>query len=222
MGAGERGRRDVLATHGKWSALCRLGGIVRCAGCGKPLAVGSLRGREPYYSCTVEGCKQRTGIKAAALDAYVGNVVTQAVLDEVPEVIAVLAGDDRYQRGLDAVEQARVELDTYRAEIKVSDVGAEQWKRDVAARTEALELARAELRGIRAQPVAYSAPIPVSAGQWAEASEAERAEIVEAAMDRDRLARLVERVVVRPCGRGKRVPVAERVSVEFIGAEMAA
>jgi len=136
-------------------------------------------------------------------------------------VIAILAGDDRYQRALDAVEAARLELEEYRANIKVSDVGAEAWKRDVAARQAALDLARSELRGIPSTQEAYSSKLPVTAKQWAGASKEERVEIIESAMDRDRLARMVERVVVHPCGRGRRVPVEQRAEVYFIGAEKA-
>jgi hypothetical protein len=62
----------------------------------------------------------------------------------------------------------------------------------------------------------------VTATHWAGASKEERVEIIEAAMDKDRLARMVDRVIVSPCGRGKRVPAAERVAVYFIGAEKAA
>jgi hypothetical protein len=207
---------------GKWSALTRLNGLARCAGCGKPLSVGSMGGRQPYYACTAEGCKKRTGIRASELDTYVGTIVTQSVYDEVPEVIAILAGDDRYQRALDAVEAARLELETYRQEVKVSDVGAEAWKRDVAARKAALDLARTELRGIPRTQEAYSSKLPVTATQWAKASKEERVEIIEAAMDRDRLARMVERVIVKPCGRGKRVPVEQRAEVYFVGSETAA
>lgn len=204
---------------GKWSALVRLGGLVRCSGCGKPLAVGSLRGKEPYYACTVEGCVQRVGVRAQLLDSWVSRVVTDAMYARVPEVIAVLEGDDRYQRALDAVEQARQELDTYRAEIKVSDVGAEAWKRDVAARKAALDEARRALREIPATTEAYSRAMPVTPAQWAKATQEERAEYIEAAMDKDRLARMVDRVIVKPVGRGKRVPVAQRTEVYFVGAE---
>jgi DNA invertase Pin-like site-specific DNA recombinase len=207
---------------GKWSALARLGGIARCSGCGKPLAVGSLRGKEPYYSCTAEGCTQRVGIRAELLDEWVGLVVTDAVYDEHPALIAILAGDDRYARALEEVENARLELDAYRAEIKVSDVGAEAWKRDVAARKTALDLARSELRGVPRTQEAYRTPMPVTAEQWAAASKDERVGYIEAAMDRDRLARMVDKVVVKPVGRGKRVPVEQRAEVYFVGAETAA
>lgn len=207
---------------GKWSALTRLNGIARCSGCGKPLSVSSMGGRQPYYACTAEGCTKRTGIRASVLDTYVGSLVTQAVYDEVPEVIAILAGDDRYQRALDAVEAARQELEVYRQEVKVSEVGAEAWKRDVATRKAALDLARSELRGIPSTQEAYSSKLPVTATQWTTVSKEERVEIIESAMDRDWLARMVERVVVKPCGRGKRVPVEQRAEVYFVGAEVTA
>ena len=75
-----------MPRSGKWSALARLGGIARCSGCGKPLAVGSMGGRQPYYACTAEGCVKRTGIRAGVLDAYISGLILQATMDEVPEV----------------------------------------------------------------------------------------------------------------------------------------
>jgi DNA invertase Pin-like site-specific DNA recombinase len=213
------GTRSFAPRSGRWSALARLAGIVKCAGCGKNLAVGSNGGRGAYYSCTAEGCPKRTGIAADRLDAYVGNVVTMAVLAEVPEVVAILEGDDRHQRAMDEVEEAKAELEAYRAEIKVSDVGAEQWKRDVATREAAVKTAREALKGVPPVKDAYSGRVPVTVEQWAGASHEERVEVIEHAMDRDRLARFVDRVVVKPCGRGKVVPAAERADVYFIGSE---
>ena len=207
---------------GKWAALTRLGGIARCAGCGKPLSVGSIRQKSAYYSCTAEGCTSRTGIRAEELDAYVGAIVYQAALDRVPEVVAILEGDDRYQRALEAVNAAQEELEAYRRDVKISLVGAAAFERDVAARQAAVAEARRALREVPRTREAYSQKLPVTATQWATASEDERRAFVEAGMDRDRLARFVDRVVVKPCGRGKRLPVAERADVYFIGAEQPA
>jgi DNA invertase Pin-like site-specific DNA recombinase len=204
---------------GKWAAMTRLNGLARCGGCGKALSVGSIRQKTPYYSCTHEHCTAKTGIRAGVLDDYVGGVLTQAVLDEVPAVVAILEGDDRYQRALDAVAEAQAELEAYRSTVKVSVVGAASFERDVAARQEAVKLARAALRDVPRTKAAYSDPLPVSAAQWAKADKAERTRIIEAAMDKDRLARFVARVVVRQCGRGKVVPPAERVAVFFHGSE---
>jgi DNA invertase Pin-like site-specific DNA recombinase len=205
---------------GFWSARTRLNGIATCSGCGKRLAVGSMRGKVAYYSCTAEGCTKRTGIPAAVLDEYVGMLLTEAVFAEVPEVMAILAGDDRYQTALEAVSAAQDELDTYRRDVKVSIVGAAAFERDVASRQEALKVARAALREVPRTQESYSAPIPVTATQWSESSADERAALIESAMDRDRLARFVDRVVVFPVGRGRRgVPPATRTEVFFHGAE---
>jgi DNA invertase Pin-like site-specific DNA recombinase len=206
---------------GRWSSLTRLNGLVRCSGCHKTLAAGG-RGTKPGYACTNEGHNanehgSRVGIDATELDEHVGYLVTQAVLDKVPEVVAVLEGDDRYQRALDAVEAARQELETYSVEIKVSDVGVQAWKRDVAARREALKLARQDLQSVPAVKQAYSTPLPVTPAQWEKASKERRRAIVEAAMDREHLARIVSRVVIKPSGRGRKLPAAERAEVYLIG-----
>jgi site-specific DNA recombinase len=213
------GRSGYTRRAGVWSALTRLSGLAVCAGCGHRLSVGSMGGRAAYYSCTSEGCTKRTGIRADVLDSYVGLTLTEAMYAEVPEVTAILAGDDRYGKALDAVTEAQAELDTYRAEIKVSDVGAAAWKLDLASRQAELDLARAALREVPRVADAYSGPIPVTAEQWSATSKDERVVLVESAMDRDRLARFVDRVVVHPVGRGRRVPAADRTSVYFIGAE---
>jgi DNA invertase Pin-like site-specific DNA recombinase len=205
---------------GKWSAMTRLNGIARCSGCGKALSVGSIRQKQPYYSCTYEHCTSRTGIRAGVLDDYVGGVLTQAVLDEVPEVVAILAGDDRYQRAIDAVAEAQAELEAYRTEVKISMVGAAAFERDVTTRQAAVKLAREELRQVPRTKDAYSGQLPVSAAQWARASKEERVKVLTAAMDKDRLARFVAQVIVRPCGRGKIVAPAERTSVVFHGQQV--
>ena len=100
------------------------------------------------------------------------------------------------------MEAAQLELETYRTEVRVSDVGAEAWKRDVATRQAALDLARRSCaRSSRRSPRTPDVPTTV------------------AAMDRDANARFVARVVVHPVGPGTDVPVAERVDVYFIGAD---
>src|SRR3990170_210520 len=137
-------------------------------------------------------------------------MILAAVVRNEPHVIAVLEGDDRYQRALGAVEAARVELETYRATIKVSDVGAEAWKRDVATRQTALDLAREQLRSMPA-PTRDPYAVPTSAGEsfseWLPRHE------------REVNAQFLDRVVVRPVGHGRRAPVAERGEGYFMGAE---
>ena len=195
--------------NGKHASRARLAGLVYCQR-GHRLKVGGGRHGRTHYVCTAEDCDARVGIGAEELDAYVGYLIQAAVVRNEPHVIAALEGDDRYQRALDAVEAARVELETYRATIKVSDVGAEAWKRDVATRQAALDLAREGLRSIP-QPTRDPYAVPTIAGEsfseWLPRHE------------REVNAQFLDRVVVRPVGQGKRAPVAERVEIYFIGAE---
>jgi DNA invertase Pin-like site-specific DNA recombinase len=195
--------------NGKHAARARLAGLVYCER-GHRLKVGGGRRGRTHYVCTTEDCDARVGIGAEQLDAYAGYLIQAAVVGNEPHVIAVLQGDDRYQRALDAVEAARVELETYRATIRVSDVGADAWKRDVATRQAALDLARAELRSLPAPPRDPYA-VPTLAGEafseWLPRHE------------REVNAQFLDRIVVRPVGHGKRAPVAERVEVYFLGAE---
>ncbi len=209
--------------NGRWSSQVRLAGLVYCKS-GHRLKTGgggSGKYKHPIYTCTHPDCKTRATVGAERLDNWVENLITDAVYAGEPHVVAVLEGDDRYARALEAVEQARRELDTYRSEISVSLVGAEQWRRDVQVRTAALEAARAALKVVPTTRKAYSGKPPVSARHWAEAGKDERTKIIEAAMGKDRLARMVARVVVKPVGQGSRVPVSERAEMWLVGAEAA-
>jgi hypothetical protein len=195
--------------NGKHASRARLAGLVYCQR-GHRLKLGGGRYGRTQYVCTAEGCDARVGIGAEQLDAYVGSLVQAAVIRNEPHVLAVLEGDDRYQRALAAVEAARVELETYRATIKVSDVGAEAWKRDVATRQTALDLAREELRSI-SPPKRDPYAVPTIAGESFEQGLPSH--------EREVNAQFIERVVVQPVGHGRRAPVEERVEVYFVGAE---
>jgi len=197
--------------NGRWSSQARLTGIARCSGCDTPLSAhgGGKKKDTAYYSCTAEGCKARVGIRVDRLDAWADGLLQQAVVRGVPEVIAVLEGDDRRARALDAVKAARLELETYIAEVRVSDVGRDAWIHGKEVRAAALTVAQRELAAI-------PAPRPVSRARakrlmtWDEA---------EPALDRERNARFVTKIVVYPVGRGRRVPVAERCDVYLVGSD---
>jgi DNA invertase Pin-like site-specific DNA recombinase len=195
--------------NGKHASRVHLAGLVYCQR-GHRLKVGGGRRDRTHYVCTTEHCDARAGIGAEQLDAYVDSLILAAVLRNEPHIIAVLEGDDRYQRALDTVEAARVELETYRETIKVSDVGADAWKRDVATRQAALELAREQLRSLP-RPMRDPYAVPTIAGEsfseWLPRHE------------REVNAQFIDRVVVRPVGQGRRAPVAERVEVYLLGAE---
>ncbi len=203
------GGRGRFRTTGRLSSQVRLAGLVYCGTCGRRLKTGGgARDGRPQYTCTHEGCTARSVIRAERLDVWVSNVLSDAFLAMEPHIVAIMEGDDRYQKALERVEKARLELDTYRAEIKVSDVGVEQWKRDVAIRQAALDLARAELKATPAPEP--SKKFPVSEYTFEEA---------EPGLAREHNARFIARVVVKPVGRGRRVPPAERAEIWLMGAE---
>lgn len=210
--------------NGRWSSLARLRRLVYCPN-GHRLkvgAIGTADGKRAAYVCTHATCDKRPGIHAERLDEFVGSLLQMAVVSGEPHVTAILAGDDRYQRALDAVEQARAEVEAYRDGVKVTDVGGvDAWRRGLEARQAELEAARAELKATPATTKPYSQPLPVTPEAWGKMSEDERRAVIGASMDRDAYARFVARVVVSPVGRGRRVPVAERVEVWWIGADKA-
>jgi site-specific DNA recombinase len=196
---------------GRWAAQARLAGLPRCSGCGGRLSPtgGGAKRDVAYYTCNAEICTGRVGIRMERLDSYVENLLEHAVLVREPHVVAILAGDDRYQRALDAVEAARTELETFIETVQVTDIGKDSWIRGKTARQEALDLARRALRDVPPVREAYTGKLP------AEVSVAG----IEAAMARDTNARFIDRIVVKPVGRGRRVPVAERTEIYFIGSE---
>jgi DNA invertase Pin-like site-specific DNA recombinase len=200
---------------GRWSSRTRLSGIVQCAN-GHRLKVSGGRStlpeekRKPLYACTRDDCDARIGIDAERLDNFIRGLLEDAVYAEEPHVIAILQGDDRYQRALAAVEAAREEMETFIAEVKVTDIGKHAWVQGKEARQAALDQARAELRAIpapkpaknaRGKPITFDEALP--------------------GLEREHIARFIDRVVVKPVGRGKRVPVSERAELWLVGAETA-
>jgi hypothetical protein len=111
------------------------------------------------------------------------------------------------QHAHDAVEAEREELDTFLAAIKVSEVGKDASIRGKNAKQAKLDLARAELK-------ATPAPAPVSKKRGKLMIEQ-----ALASLEREQNARFIEKIVVKPIGRGRRVPVSERVEVWWVGSE---
>jgi DNA invertase Pin-like site-specific DNA recombinase len=200
---------------GRWSSRTRLSGIVQCAN-GHRLKVSGGRStlpeekRKPLYSCTREDCDARIGVDAERLDNFIRGLLQDAVYAEEPHVIAILQGDDRYRRALEAVEAARKEMETFIVEVKVTDIGKHAWVQGKEARQAALDQARSELRATPAPK-----PSKNARGKTITFDEA------LPGLEREHLGRFIDRVIVKPVGRGKRVPVAERAELWLVGAETA-
>ena len=147
-------------------------------------------------------------IKSCDLDAWVDDVLQDACLHREPHIAAVMEGDDRYERALDAVKDAAAERDHWRDQVSVLRVGEDNWSRGLEAREAALLEARKTLRTIPAPKAAKGKtdPTPVT---FEEALP----------LEREQIGRFVSKVVVSPVGRGRRVPPGERSAVWFVGAE---
>ena len=206
------GGGNYKARTGEWANQARAGGLIYCGSCNRRLSVGRA-GRPghhfPSYQCTQEHCPgPRVGVRMSNMDEFVNSLLAYAVVTQVPEVIAVLAGDDRYQRALDAVEQARTELETFIESVSITEIGKDAWVRGKQAREGAVKIARAELKKTPAPP-----PVSKKRGKLMTFEQS------LPSLERESNARFIARIVVKPVGHGRRVSVSERVDVYFTGSE---
>jgi DNA invertase Pin-like site-specific DNA recombinase len=198
---------------GVWADQARAGGLIYCSACNRRLSIGQA-GRAPghyfpQYQCTQEHCPgPRVGVRMSKMDAFVDSLLAYAIVTEVPEVIAVLAGDDRYARALNAVERAKTELEGFIESVSITEIGKDAWIKGKQAREAAVKVARAALKDT-------PAPAPVSKKR----GKLMTFEQALPSLERESNAKLIDRIVVKPVGRGAKVPVSERVDVYFTGSE---
>jgi DNA invertase Pin-like site-specific DNA recombinase len=206
------GGGDYKARTGAWADQARAGGLIYCASCNRRLSVGRAGRPGNYfaqYQCTQERCPgPRVGVRMERMDSFVDSLLMYAVVTEVPEMIAVLAGDDRYQRALDAVEWAKTELETFITEVSITEIGKDSWIAGKKAREAAVTVARAQLKET-------PAPAPVSKKR----GKLMTFEQSLPSLERESNARFIDRILVKPVGRGQHVPVTERVEVYWVGSE---
>src|SRR5215203_395742 len=89
-------------------------------------------------------------MSVAKVEPAVDAQLSKAMLgrDKDPHVVAVLEGDTRYADALRVVEQAQAEINMWRDEVSVTDVGVAGWKSGLRARQAKLETARRALRDL--------------------------------------------------------------------------
>src|SRR6266545_3589754 len=167
--------------------------------------------RRAQYVCTAEGCPARASIGAAQLDTYVDSLLMQAAADREPHIAAIIEGDTRYQDALKAVADAQRRLEEFRDDVELVDLlGQDGFKQGLRARKEALQLAREELKLIP-PPTRDPYALPTIPGESFEEWLPRH--------NREVSARFIQRVIVRPSGRGRRVWPGERADVWFVGSE---
>jgi Recombinase len=187
-------------------------GLVYCATCAKRCRSGA-RGepgqKRGLYVCTNPDCAAHASMMAAKLDGYVEDLLWRDLAAHEPHVEAVILGDTRYGDALAAVERAQREHDEFRDNLELQrELGMEGFVKGLRVRKGAVQLARRELARIRPPASGRNRGERVTFEQFLREDE------------RERLAKFIDRVVLKPAGRvGKHVPlVEERVEVYWAGA----
>jgi DNA invertase Pin-like site-specific DNA recombinase len=189
----------------------KLLGIVHCATCEKRCRVapyGKNKDKTTYV-CTNPACTAHAGMAARKLDGYVELLLMQAIMDREPHIGAVIEGDTRYSDALAAVEEAQRLHDEWRDNSEAqAELGWSGYVAGLRARRERLALARKQLSAVR-PPRENRKQVRMTYEEFLED------------YDRERAARLIDRVVIKPAGRvGKAVPPTEdRVEVYLAGAD---
>jgi site-specific DNA recombinase len=184
-----------------------LAGLVRCASCGHVMTRGSVSGR-PNYVCpgTHSGgrCPSAAAISCARLNAYAEPIA----LGELRRLEVTASEGDRVKRAQAALSGAERELGGYLGAISADDVGPQAFAAGARKRRDAVDAAREDLRGELARQPA-SPVVGTGADTWAQLDAHERNTLLRS---------LFSTVIVRPAGRGRKVPVAERARVIAHGA----
>jgi DNA invertase Pin-like site-specific DNA recombinase len=211
---------EALVTAEEWAAAQRIGprpprgdsaepsllaGLVRCSGCGHVMSRAG-RHKTAAYRCqgrsSAGPCPAPAGITRSRIDELLTALGRQAIED-----LRVRAREGH--RDLDnaraASEKADRELTGYLEAVSIEDVGAEAFAAGARARRKAADVARAVLE----RQLALRPPVPDYGDAWEAMSGHERNVFLRG---------LLAAVVVRRVGRGRNVPVTERVRLVPAGA----
>lgn len=178
-----------------------LAGVIRCASCGHVMIRSGSRDGATYRCAVYHSgvsCASPAGIVAARIEEYVEELVV-AELDRL-EAEGPTTGPDLEQLERELAE-ATAEVEAYLAATSAAELGAELFAAGLEPRRERAERARVELASARDQ-VAAGALVLGGRDAWAELDAAGRNEVVRA---------MFSAVAVATVGRGRRVPVEERV-----------
>jgi DNA invertase Pin-like site-specific DNA recombinase len=184
-------------------------GLARCSSCGHRMTRSNSRG-EPIYACPARHsgihCPAPAAVFTSKLDAYVEPIA----LAELARLQVSATEGDRVERARTRVADAERALEGFLDAIDGTDVDNAAVKRSAAKRQGALDEAREELRLEQARTPAVPR-VGTGAEVWEKLDAHERNDLLRA---------LLAAVVVRPAGRGRKVPMAERVRVLAYGAEL--
>lgn len=182
-----------------------LKGLVQCAGCGRNLTAGMVKGRKEKYArywCWNSQCKRKVGVSSEVLEAKFAEVLTKlkpigAMLARLPE-IATREWEERKDRiAKDAKRLAKLKLDqtelnrkTVRAQIegKITEDEAKEMKESTKAEIQridtqiaALDTERSTLEDLKEQTKAQAFDFGKA---WQKADLNQRRELVKALFPR--------------------------------------
>lgn len=191
----ERGPRP-----GRHRPPALLAGLIRCVSCGHVMTRGSEKGGASYRCVKRHSggsCPDPAAISVTAADRFVMDLA----LSELAHLRATPKSSGA-EEARQALAEAERELDAYLEAVSPADVGAEAFGRAARVRREAVDACRDALRIALARSPAEGFASPDEL--WEGLSSHERNTLLRG---------LFDAVVVRPVGRGRRVPVSERVRV---------
>jgi DNA invertase Pin-like site-specific DNA recombinase len=205
----EAAQRTVARPARTFDEPALLAGLIRCTGCGHVMSRQRTAG--VVYTChrlhSGGRCEHPAGITVALADRFVEDIA----LRELERVTATAMRGDGARHARERVTVAEAELGAYLEAVSAADVGAQAFGEGARKRRAAVEAARAEL-----QDALSLVPLAPAGGSvrdvWPHLSVSERNQVLRG---------LVEFVAVAPAGRGRRVPVADRVRVVRHGAAVA-
>lgn len=213
-----RNAHEPLVTEEEWLAAQRrrtprpprskqpvalLAGLVRCASCAH-LMSRSARGRnQRVYACptlhSAGRCARPAAITLAALDHYVERIA----IVELANLQAIATKNDRdITAARRALTSAEGELAAYLEEVSASGLAPGQYAEGARKRRSAVDDAQERFTELLARPLTLADGNPIKA--WKQMDDGQRNRLLRG---------LVECVVVAPAGRGKRVPLGDRVRV---------
>lgn len=190
-----------------------LAGLIRCASCGHVMTRtgrGKNSKHDHNYTCvgkhSGQECPRPAGIVARRLEAYVEEIA----LAELVRLQVEVAEGNGVAEAQAAVAAAERELDAYLDAVRAADIGADAFATGAKKRSAEIESAKdilfAELARRPVDPALRS-----GADAWGDLDKHERNTLLRG---------LLAAVVVRPVGKGRRVPIEDRVRVVAYGTEL--
>lgn len=193
-----------------YDAPALLAGIVRCSACGHVMTRG-LSGGRPCYRCPGYHSGAKCPAPAAAMTSQLDSYVEPIALAELARIHFKVRSGSSMESAEAKVREAERKLEEFLEAVEPEDVGGPlPYKRAARKRRDAIDDAREALRQELAQKPTLALD-GTGADAWEKLDGHERNTLLRS---------LLAAVVVKPAGRGKRVPIADRARVIAHGVDL--